>query len=409
MKQIKRVLCITIMMALVFTCMPLANGRVYAASKKKPAAPVITYAKDLADYESFTLIKVKWKKAKNAKKYQVAVRSAKKKWVKVKTVKKSKANKRKYTKKNKYKVVAKGKKYKVYKYQYKYLILGETKGKSIQINDNDLWSFDRNTTYIIAVRSVNGKKHSKWKTAIVKTGHDGEAQKVLTKDGEKTTVSFNGKSLTITVGKECAFPVPQTKTGLVEAKGVTFTPKKIYYDYWYNKDGSVNSATVGVTGKKSDGFDAYWEINVDYGKAINVSYTIEHPTFNSDKSKFHFKDEYFNSGDVRTFRGMTKVVSEDPDVRIFWTLDGTCPPNMKNTQIPKTIKASEYPFGKVCINRKPYSGDLTVRGISTQGSDSYMWPSYITDYCKSCEWIRVYNGSQLNPSLVYESFYCSDY
>ena len=169
------------MMALVFTCMPLANGRVYAAAKKKPAVPVITYAKDLADYESFTLIKVKWKKAKNAKKYQVAVRSAKKKWVKVKTVKKSKANKRKYTKKNKYKVVAKGKKYKVYKYQYKYLILGETKGKSIQINDNDLWSFDRNTTYIIAVRSVNGKKHSKWKTAIVKTGHDGEAQKVLTK------------------------------------------------------------------------------------------------------------------------------------------------------------------------------------------------------------------------------------
>ena len=409
MKQIKRVLCIAIMMALILTCMPLANGRVYAASKK-PAAPVITYVKDARDYDTNTVLVVKWKKAKRAKKYQVAVRSAEKKWVKVKTVKKTAGNKKKYTKKNKYRVVAKGKKYKVYKYQYKYLILGETKHRSINIYDNDLWSFDRDTTYVIAVRSVNGKKHSKWKTAVVKTGHDNTAQKELTGTGEKTTVLFNGKSLTITVGEESFFPVPQTKTGLVEAEGITFTPNKIYYDYFFNKDGIVDYATVDVTGKTPDGLNAHWKIDVEHGNTMYVDYTIEHPTFNSDNSKFHFENDFWQ-GVIERTRGTTKVVSDDPDVRIFWTLDGTCPPKIMNTQANKTIDASEYPFGQVYnrVTKKPYTGSLQVRGVSTQGSDSYMWPGKYTDYCKCCEWIRVYTGSLLNPSLVYEDFHCSDY
>ncbi len=85
--------------------MPLVDGQSYAASKK-PATPKIISA-----WIDGTSVEINWSKAKNAKKYQIAIRSAGKTWVKIKTVKKSKKNKKKYTKKKKYKVVKRGKKY----------------------------------------------------------------------------------------------------------------------------------------------------------------------------------------------------------------------------------------------------------------------------------------------------------
>ena len=400
MKKIKQLICIGVMMALIFTCMPLANGRVYAASKK-PAAPVITYAEASGDNETNVGVDIRWKKAKKAKKYQIAIRSATKEWVKVKTVKKTAKNKRKYTKKNKYMVVARGKKYKVYKYQYTYLILRETKGSSIRIRNTDRFEFGFNTTYVVAVRSVNGKKRSNWRTAVVKTGQDSGVG-TLTRDGEKTTVSFNGQSLTITVGKECTFPVPQIDTAPVEAESVTFTPKEI--DYWYDDA----AADVRVTGKTSDGFDAFWIIYVDWdGRTLRVGYTIEHPTFNKDESKFHFENEIAKGyGDLSQPRGRTKIVSDDPNVMIIWTIDGTCPPQFDSipAKVPKTIKASEYPFGKVVVFNSPYNGNLQVRGKSTYGNDTYMWPSEHTRHFKRCEWIRAFKGYGMHAQLVYEDF-----
>ena len=400
MKKIKQLICIGVMMALIFTCMPLANGRVYAASKK-PAAPVITYAEASGDNETNVGVDIRWKKAKKAKKYQIAIRSATKEWVKVKTVKKTAKNKRKYTKKNKYMVVARGKKYKVYKYQYTYMILRETKGSSIRIRNTDRFEFDFNTTYVFAVRSVNGKKRSNWRTAVVKTGQD-SGEGTLTRAGEKTTVSFNGQSLTITVGKECALPVPQIGTAPVEAEGVTFTPKEIYY--WYYDA----AADVRVTGKTADGFDAYWSIRTEYdGSLLDVRYNIEHPTFNKDESRFHFIDERAKGyGELSQPRGRTKFVSDDSDVTIIWTLDGTCPPQDDSTsiEVPKTINASDYPFGKVVVFNRPYNGDLQVRGKSTYGNDTYMWPSEHTRHFKRCEWIRVYKGYGMHAQLFYADF-----
>ena len=160
MRTIKKLLSVIMVAAIAVTFSPVVNGQAFAAAKK-PAIPKSVTAKEHTDStDAEKLIDVKWKKAKNAKKYQVAMRSAKKKWIKDKTVKKTKANKKKYTKKNKYKVVAKGKKYIVYKYAYKFSILQETTGRFVRVNQTPTWDdLKPNTKYTFAVRSVNGKKY----------------------------------------------------------------------------------------------------------------------------------------------------------------------------------------------------------------------------------------------------------
>ena len=396
--KLRRKLIIAILIAVAFTFMPLLNGQAYAAVKK-PAAPVITSAKDISSYDDYNIISIKWKKAKNAKKYQVAIRSEKKKWVKLKVVKKSKANKRKYTKKNKYKVVAKGKKYIVYKYQYKYSIKDETTKKSCRLVDGisiGRWSVIKikpNSTCKVAVRSVNGNKYSAWKTVTVKTNHTSYENEVITKDGESLTMKIGGDSLTITIGKQIAFPVPKSERGVIESKGITFIPSEIDHTVEYYKDGSAYEYMT-ARGNTADGLNAYWGIDIDKGVIERVSYGMYHPTFNNDDSKYSFST---NAGwGPNGYRGRTTAVAKDPNVTIVWTLDGTEP---KIGQANKTIDASEYPFGQVKVKFEAYNGSVQVRGTSVQGQSSYIWPE-LTTYFDRCEWIRVYSGN----TLVMEDF-----
>lgn len=120
------------------------------AAAKAPAAPKITSAK-VKD----TSVNLSWSKAARAKKYDVALRSGKKSWGYWKKVKKTTANKKKYTKKNVYKVTKSGKHYKVYRYQYKYTVKKTTTARK--------WIFKGkyNTTYYFAVRGKNSKT-GKW-------------------------------------------------------------------------------------------------------------------------------------------------------------------------------------------------------------------------------------------------------
>ena len=165
---VKKIVVAITALALAFTVMPAAGAAdTYAATKvKTPSAPTITSGK--AEGAKIT---IKWKSAKNAKKYQVALRTSYMGWKYLKKVKKTKANKAKYNKAKLYKTVAgKGKnknKYYVYKYQriYKYKTL-----KSATTSKSYTYSAPkRNSTYTLAVRSLNGKKHSGWKAKAVKT------------------------------------------------------------------------------------------------------------------------------------------------------------------------------------------------------------------------------------------------
>lgn len=85
-----KVITLMVAFAVAFTFMPMNSVNTYAASKaKKPSKPVITSM----TVESST-ITVKWKKAKNAKQYQVALKTYPKGWKYVKKVKKTKKNKK---------------------------------------------------------------------------------------------------------------------------------------------------------------------------------------------------------------------------------------------------------------------------------------------------------------------------
>lgn len=181
---------ITLMVAfaVAFTFMPMNSVNTYAASKaKKPSKPAITSM----TVESST-ITVKWKKAKNAKQYQVALKTYPKGWKYVKKVKKTKKNKKAYTKKGKYKVVkAKKGKYKVYRYQtiVKYKTLkGKTKSTKYSYK-----APKRGTKYTLAVRSLNGKKKSAWTTKSATTWN----KDTLRIDGKKHTHKWEAEYKTV--------------------------------------------------------------------------------------------------------------------------------------------------------------------------------------------------------------------
>ena len=181
---------ITLMVAfaVAFTFMPMNSVNTYAASKaKKPSKPAITSM----TVESST-ITVKWKKAKNAKQYQVALKTYPKGWKYVKKVKKTKKNKKAYTKKGKYKVVkAKKGKYKVYRYQtiVKYKTLkGKTKSTKYSYK-----APKRGTKYTLAVRSLNGKKKSAWTSKSAATWN----KDTLRIDGKKHTHKWEAEYKTV--------------------------------------------------------------------------------------------------------------------------------------------------------------------------------------------------------------------
>lgn len=399
MKTIRRTIAVSLMIAVAITFMPVINGQICAASKK-PAAPKITSVQEgLSAYDDGPAVDIRWKKAKNAKKYQVAILSTTKKWVKVTTVKKSAKNKKKYTKKGKYKVVAKGNKYKVYQYKYRYSILDCVKGSSYRIANDVEYHYGKydtavelraNTTYTFAVRSVNGNKYSSWSRIAFKISNDGYHGSILTTPGQSLATTVNGKATTLTVGKECAVPVPGPRNANIAIDSVTIVPGEIKYESAINKGIKMEEEII-VNGKTQNGLDAYWRILITKGVCESVYYTIEDPTFNKDGSKYSIKKWFTSSGGPSNYMAKDITVN-DPNVKVVWALDGTAP---VLGQADRSIKGNEYPFGQPPSTYKPYTGNLKVRGSVSHGSSDRIWNEIRLHQgnFNYVEWIKVYNGN----------------
>ena len=293
----------------------------YAASSKKPAAPKITSAT-----VSGNSITITWKKAKNAKKYEVAERLNKKIWVKYKTVKKTKKNKKKYTKANKYKVMTKGKKYIVYKYDYSYSIRTELSSKKRRVTLNALTG---NTYYTFAVRSVNGKKHSAWKPVTRKTGPMSER------------MTINGKPFVIVQGQKVTIPAPtfkgifEGKLSQIQKKTFDIIPGNNGYDDIYFDD---ESGWVMVHGKDTSGYYAGYSYLPD----IYFNWYRQKYITRDDWNKYGYIS-YGGSVDNLAKPSELNIYINDPNMKAVWTLDGTEP---QYNQADKVISASDYPFGK---------------------------------------------------------------
>ena len=142
-------IALTMMLSLSMVASTALVNPVNAASKL--TNPKLTKAVSNASSVSFT-----WNKVKGAKKYQVATVSYK--WKKYRKVAKTDANKKKFTKAGKYKVVVSGKKYQVYK-----VSKVNYKNKKTLTKNTYTWKkLKANTTYTFAVRAINGKRSSNW-------------------------------------------------------------------------------------------------------------------------------------------------------------------------------------------------------------------------------------------------------
>lgn len=393
MKSLKRFLTVIVLMAVVFTFMPVIDGQAYAASKKKPEAPKNLSAKEVTTVaDDYKIVVVKWSKAKGAKKYEAAIRSTDKKWVKIKTVKKNAKNRKKYTKPNKYKVVAKGKKYKVYQYQYKYSKMGTTGKCSFRFMEAPGWEdLKGDTTYIFAIRSVNGKKYSAWKTVSLKTSLPAWDNKKLTSPGESLKMTVNGQTYTPTVGKQCTLPVPAPKKGTIEAKSFTIVPGEI--EYTLQRDNSGNQEDFTLRGKTPDGYNAWYRITIDSGVCESVGYSY------GSGSGYEVEGLGYGPG----YMGKRYTVTES-GVTVAWTADGTEP---DPGQADKSVKGNEYPFDQVTSNGTPYNGDVKVRGTAVYGSGSTtIWGELKKALFNKCEWIRIYRGnSVVEEHFNYEGYY----
>ncbi|MBQ6314348.1 MAG: hypothetical protein IJI11_01950 [Mogibacterium sp.] len=390
MKRIKRIISILVIAAVAVTFMPIIDDEVYAASKKPAAPQILSSVETTTIYDDFKVVVVSWAKAKRAKKYQVAIRSMDPKWVKIKTVKKTKKNKKKYTKAGKYRVVAQGKKYKVYEYKYEYTKMGTTKSCSYRFTEAPGWEdLQPNTSYMFAVRSVNGKKYSKWSTIGWTTSASSWENKSLTTPGQSLQQVINGQTYTFTVGAQCSMPMPNPTAGPVSVPAAfVMTPSEIEY-HMERSPGPVNDIfreSVITSGTAPDGYKVSWRIDLVNGKCESVLKLYDHPTFNSDWSKFNVESWF---GYVRR-----DYTINDPNVQIAWTLDGTEP---KLGQADKTITdIAEYPFGQIISDGAVYTGSLQVRGtITGPGKDSIWGEIGRAGAFRKCMWIRFYEGTQL--------------
>ncbi len=403
MKRLKRVITAFVMLAVVFSFMPVIDGQVYAASKaasrKKPAAPKITYAKEVSvPTDETKVVLVKWTRVKGVKKYQVGARSPQKVWYKVKTVKKTAKNKKKYTRKNKFRVVAKGKKYKVYRYGYKYTKLDATKSCQYRFTEAYNWGdIGANSTYLFAVRSMKGKKYSKWKTVAVTTGAGANEEKTLTSPGQSISTTMDGKKVTLTVGKNSTVPMPQPKKGSWEAKPLTIIPSKI--EDVLVRDETGNSETINIEGKAPDGREAYCRINIEGGVCDSIYYTIGGGTNYGDDKTYTCEGLGYGPG----FCGKKYTVL-DPATSVVWTTDGAEP---KLGQANKSINGNEYPFDQVTSNSSPYNGSVQVRGTGTyENGGTSIWSELKRALFNKCEWVRIYKGTTIvAESFLYDGYY----
>ena len=301
---------------------------VSAASAKKPAAPKIISASVKG-----TSVTLRWKKARNAVKYQVAVRSSRKGWVKYKTVSRTKKNKKRYTKANKYKVKAKGRKYTVYKYAYKYTVK-----KTVSKKKAKLTGLKSNTEYTFAVRSVNGKRYSAWKTISRKTGAHSE------------WIKLNGQSIKVTEGQLITLPLPVLDGISIDKKSIDIIPEKDdYYDF-------QNDDHIRVPGKDKYGFSAH------YVYYPGIRFLFVRRLYSREGMVKYGQFSYGSSSIGGPVRFHIRINNDD--VKAVWTLDGTEP---QLGQEDKLVEASEYPFGKL-----PNDSPIMIRNSWEGNGDKYV-------------------------------------
>ena len=155
--KITAVLLSVLMM--IGACAAYAQPAFAASGPSSPGRPVIksTAVKD-------NVVTVKWSKARSAAGYKVYVRKGPNKWKYLKKIKKTGTNKKKYSNKINYKLVASGKKYKVYKRAYPFRLKATVKKLSYAFEG------EYGKSYGIAVRAYSGKKagaYSKIKSVII--------------------------------------------------------------------------------------------------------------------------------------------------------------------------------------------------------------------------------------------------
>lgn len=134
--------------------LPFVSIDTYAASVKRPGRCVFSSCS-----VSGKEITVKWKAIKNAKQYQVAIRTKVKSWIYVKKVKKTSANFKKYNVAGVYRTRSSHNKYKVFRCKkvFKYKIVR----KKMTSRTYTYKATKCNMSYSIAVRGVNYKGKTK--------------------------------------------------------------------------------------------------------------------------------------------------------------------------------------------------------------------------------------------------------
>lgn len=369
-----RILVTGIIVAIAVAFMPMLGDEVSAATKK-PAKPKIISATT-----SYNTATIKWGKAKGAKKYQVSIQSAKKKWVKYKTVKKNAKNKKKYTKKNKYRVKAKGKKYIVYQYTYTY-----TKKKNITARTFKFTGLKYNTTYTFAVRSVNGNKYSAWSTVKrVTKVYPTEPidDSLITKPGTVVPVTIGGTENTLIIGKETTYNIPNT-TGLnTELNSINITPTSVEAQDWgvLNVVGTINGIPNSDYAEAKTDWACNRELRAPQNqKTTKYGYTIENG----------WSNQYF-------------VSVTDPHTKVYWTLDGTEPiPGQENL----TVAGSDYPLGTLKRGRIywPEPETIKIRGTVNNGETGCIFEETMANYINACVWIKAYHNNNLVGVYYFET------
>ena len=240
-----------------FTFMPVLDTANAAATPAKVKISKIA--------KSQTKIATTWKKAKNAKKYEFQIKRPYKVWYKYKLVKKTAKNKKKFTKKNLYKVKSSGKKYQVYKYAVAYVTTTTAKTKVTVKN------LQREKTYKIRVRGINGRTKGSWsKVATVKTDAipaitdinntkfvEGNKYKYTNTEGMNTIITIDCVADGETYGKTSAggdFYKDSTGTCIIDNIG----PSKLEMNWSYDNDLQSDIYQLII---KDAGITAYWTID----------------------------------------------------------------------------------------------------------------------------------------------------
>lgn len=235
-----------------FTFMPSAAQ---AAAKKPARVKTIKIAQSTVGKNTVSVL-LRWNKAKNAKKYQVYRLSQKKTWNKYKVVKKAAKNKKKFTKKNLYKVKARKGKYQVYKYAKKWQlakVVGNKKNytykyntgrKNItQVSKKPIATVSKlkfGKTYRFKVRAVNGKKKSAFSKPLkIRISKDGkEMTEIVGK--KQNTVPTNVKIFDANEPKDNLPPCLQSKTKVIDKNTFSYGGKTYKISDFYGELKVVN-------------------------------------------------------------------------------------------------------------------------------------------------------------------------